>query len=247
VGCSGTRCEMRVPEGPSSRGWRDSEAGATDAASGPPTLTRVGGPAADVTPSGTMGSDWHGGRAGPSTLRYSGLQAARLRAWRVAGVTIWHVRSTRSAAACASSGPVRQAGPSVAVTRRTSGLRSRATGRAAVVNTAGAAGLAVLREGWKPGKVETHRGSMRRTTARTPRIRDAPRVFLRRGVPSSRHSTTNRRVKSSAALSTAHLDCLHGPDISAPRVCCAPRVIAKARSPSRRAGLSRGRQEPLRR
>ena len=31
---------------------------------------------------------------------------------------------------------------------------------------AGAAGLAVLREGWKPVRGETHRGSMRSTTAR---------------------------------------------------------------------------------
>ena len=90
--------------------------------SSPPTITRAGGSAADVPPSDAL-SDWRGGRAGPSTLR---IQAARLRAWRVAGVTIWHGAAQRSAtqwsaAPCASSGPVRQAGASFTYTRRTSG------------------------------------------------------------------------------------------------------------------------------
>ena len=55
------------------------------------------------------------------------------------------------------------------------GLRSPATGRAAVVMTVGAAGLAVLREGWKPvrgetpGQTASPGGSMRSTTAR-PRV-----------------------------------------------------------------------------
>jgi hypothetical protein len=63
----------------------------------------------------------------------------------------------------ASSGPVRQAGPSVATPRRTPGPRSPATGRAAFVSTAGTAGpfvaplerRAVQREGWKPVRGET--------------------------------------------------------------------------------------------
>jgi hypothetical protein len=74
----------------------------------------------------TERSEWRGGRAGLSTS--TGLLGGRLRAWRVAGsddlaraqrtersATQW------SAASCASSGPVRQAGPSVAYPRRTSG------------------------------------------------------------------------------------------------------------------------------
>ena len=41
------------------------------------------------------GSDWRAGRAGPNTSKPS---AARHRAWRVSGGTIWPVRSDRSAA-----------------------------------------------------------------------------------------------------------------------------------------------------
>ena len=60
-------------------------------------MTRVGASAADVPPSGPKGSDWRGGRAGLSTHRIR-VQAARLRAWRVAGGTIWLARSKRSEA-----------------------------------------------------------------------------------------------------------------------------------------------------
>ena len=74
----------------------------------------------------TKRSDWRGGRAAADTPRSSavGVQAARHRAWRVAGVTIWHERSARSGACgalCASIGSVRQAGLSVAYPRRTPG------------------------------------------------------------------------------------------------------------------------------
>jgi hypothetical protein len=179
VGCPGTRCEKRVPEGPSHRARRDSEAGATDAASGPPTLTRVGDPATDVTPSGPQGSDWRGGRAGPSTPC---IQAARHRAWRVAGVTIWHVRSTRSAAPCASSGSVRQAGPSVAVTRRTSGTAIPGHGKGRLRHPARAAGFAELREGWKPIRGRDAPRLDAQHDSPTLRITGAPPIFLQRGV-----------------------------------------------------------------
>ncbi|MEO8316341.1 MAG: hypothetical protein ABI645_16285, partial [Pseudomonadota bacterium] len=57
---------------------------------------RSGASAADVTPSEPKVNDWRGGRAGPITSRCS---AARHRAWRVTGVTIWPACSERSAAA----------------------------------------------------------------------------------------------------------------------------------------------------
>ena len=116
-------------------------------------FTRCGDPAADVTPSESKVSDWRGGRASAGHLCDSAVcpQAARHRAWRVAGVTIWHERSARernatkcSAAQCASSGPVRQAGPSVAYPRRTSGLAIRGHGKGRLQDTAGAAGQAVF-------------------------------------------------------------------------------------------------------
>jgi hypothetical protein len=86
-----------------------------------------------------------------------------------------------SAAPCASSGPVRRAGLSVAYPRRTSGPRSPATGRVAFVRSAGAAGLAALRKGWQPGRGETRRGSTRSATAR-PAQRDSPWLCTMRSV-----------------------------------------------------------------
>ena len=75
---------------------------------------------------------------GPAPGMAGGRGDERARAQRSKqGTTQW------SAAPCASSGPVRQAG------------------KAALVNTAGAAGHAVSREGWKPARVETRSGSMR--------------------------------------------------------------------------------------
>jgi hypothetical protein len=74
-----------------------------------------------------------------------------------------------SEAPCASSGPVRQAGPSVAYSRRTSGPAITGHGMGRLRDVAGAAGLAVLREGWKPVRVETRTagpGLDARTTAR---------------------------------------------------------------------------------
>jgi hypothetical protein len=89
-------------------------------------------------------------------------------------VTIWHVRSKRSEAQrSGAQRRARAAGQFVKRDRRSrtrdghQGLRSPAAGRAAFVMTAGAAGLAALREGWKPVRVETRSGSMRSTTARS--------------------------------------------------------------------------------
>ncbi len=66
----------------------------------------------------------------------------------------------------ASSSSGRAERMAVAYPRRPSASpRSPATGRAAFVITAGAAGQTASREGWKPGRVETRRGSMRSTTA----------------------------------------------------------------------------------
>jgi hypothetical protein len=135
--------------------------------------------ATDVTPSGPQGSDWRGGRAGPSTPC---IQAARHRAWRVAGVTIWHVRSTRSAAPCASSGSVRQAGPSVAVTRRTSGTAIPGQGTGRLRHPARAAGFAELREGWKPIRGRDAPRLDAQHDSPTLRITGAPPIFLQRGV-----------------------------------------------------------------
>ena len=195
TGAAGQR--PRRNEGPSHRGRRDGAAGATAAASGPPTLTRVGVPATDVPPSGPKGSDWRGGRAGPSTLR---IQVARLWAWRVAGGTIWHERSTRSEAQ--RSGAQRRAravGQFVKRDRRSrtrdghQGPRSPAAGRAAFVSIAGAAGLAVLREGRKPGRGETRSGSVRSTTARPRSAGTRPGPPTSRSTLSSTEGTTSAR------------------------------------------------------
>ena len=88
-------------EEPRARAGRrcDRSPGAADAAKVPAPLSRDGGPAAGVTPSEPQASDWRVGRAGPSTSCVEpGSSAARHRAWRVTGVTIWWVRSDRSEA-----------------------------------------------------------------------------------------------------------------------------------------------------
>jgi hypothetical protein len=127
----------RSTEGPSTRGRRNSSAGATDAASGPPTLTRVGASAADVPPSEATGAAVEPARARLA----SAVRAARLRAWRVAGVTIWSTGRARSRSAAerrsdppASSSSARANQMAVAYPRRPSAsTRSPATGRAALV------------------------------------------------------------------------------------------------------------------
>ena len=154
-------------------------AGATDAASGPVSV-HEGRRHRDRR--AIKRSDWRGGRAGPSTLR---IGAARLRAWRVAGVAICAARSARErngAAQCASTGAVRQArerfrGRSVLLTALSEcAIPGRGTGRPR--HRAGAAGLTVLREGLKPVRVETNDGSMRSTKAR-PAQPGAPRTWWR--------------------------------------------------------------------
>ena len=123
----------------------------------------------------------------------SGIQAARLRAWRVAGVTIWHARSTRSEAQrSGAQRRARAAGQFVKRARRSrtrdghQGPRSPATGRAAFVITAGAAGLAVLREGWKPVRVETRTAA--RCEARQPGPAQRGRAHPSAPSPASRQS-----------------------------------------------------------
>ena len=128
------------------------------------TITSSGGSAADVPPSAANGAAVEPLRA----LQRIRSSAARLRAWRVAGVTVWHERSSRSAAQCASSGPVRQAGPSVAYSRRTSGPALPGHGKGRLHYAAGAASPDVLREGWKPDRVETATKERARCGARQP-------------------------------------------------------------------------------
>jgi hypothetical protein len=143
-------------------------------------FTRCGGPAAGVTPSEPKVSDWRGGRAAAGHHRDSavGLQAAR--APGVAGgrgddlARAQRTGAERSAAQrrgaqCASSGPVRQAGPSVAYPRRTSGPAIPGHGTGRLRMTAGAAGLTELREGWKPVKGrDADRRAGARCAARQP-------------------------------------------------------------------------------
>lgn len=113
------------------------------------------------------------------------LQVARLRAWRVAGVTIWHERSARERSLRsavreqrASSSNRRAKQRAVAYPRRPSASpRSPAKGRADFVSRAGAAGPSVVprerravrtRDGSPSGARHgaQRRGSMRSTTAR---------------------------------------------------------------------------------
>lgn len=143
-------------------------AGATDAASGPVSV-HEGRRHRDRR--AIKRSDWRGGRAGPSTLR---IGAARLRAWRVAGVAICAARSARERNAVQRSAraPAQFAkrasgseGGQVLLTALSEcAIPGRGTGRPR--HRAGAAGLTVLREGLKPVRVETNDGSMRSTKAR---------------------------------------------------------------------------------
>ena len=154
-------------EGPRDSGRRDSSSGATAAAQAP-AHRHEGRRLRDRRD--TKRSDWRGGRAGPSRLgdfrrpgsgrggwpgRRSGTCAAN-EAKRNA-VQRSAVREQR---ASSSSGRVVRAHA-----RRTSAPATPATGRAAVVMTAGTAGLTELREGWKPEGSRRDSGSMRSTTA----------------------------------------------------------------------------------
>ena len=122
------------------RGRCASLPGAAVAAKTNAQYVRSGASAADVTPSEPKVSDWRGGRAGPITSRIS---AARHRAWRVTGVTIWP--------AAANEAQRRERNAGQFVTRARSRTREgskardpRARERAAVVIPAGTAGLTWL-------------------------------------------------------------------------------------------------------
>jgi hypothetical protein len=95
----------------------------------------------------TKRSDWRGGRAGPSTHR---IQAVRLRAWRVAGVTIWHVRSARSEAQC--SGAQRRARAARQFVKRAVG-RDPATDPRPAIPGHGKGRLREHRRRRRPGRV----------------------------------------------------------------------------------------------
>jgi hypothetical protein len=95
----------------------------------------------------TKRSDWRGGRAGPSTHR---IQAVRLRAWRVAGVTIWHVRSARSEAQC--SGAQRRARAARQFVKRAVG-RDPATDPRPAIPGHGKGRLREHRRRSRPGRV----------------------------------------------------------------------------------------------
>jgi hypothetical protein len=169
--------------------------------------TRCGVPATDVTPSEPKVSDWRGGRAAAGTSidfgswLFSGGPAPGAAGGR--GDDLARAQRTKrsatqwSAAPCASSGPVRRAGPSVAVTRRTPGPAIPATGRAAFVMTAGAAGLAVLRKGWKPDRVglalDRHAPAPR---GRPSRLRDAGPVHRSSGLHPMREPSRARRRRA---------------------------------------------------
>jgi hypothetical protein len=145
----------------------------------PPTDTRSGGSAADVPPSEPQANDWRGGRAGPSLLELAlGRPGLGCGGWP--GMTIWLVRSAQERNAVKRG--ARAAGQVVkrAVVRATreghQGPRSPATGRAALVMTAGAAGLAELREGLKP---EGSRRAAARCAARQPGPAQRERAMTR--------------------------------------------------------------------
>lgn len=120
--------------------WRDG------CASGPPMFMRIGGSATYVLPScRTAATD----AAVEPACAICAFQAVRLRAWRVSGVTIWHMRSTRSEARrSASQRRARAAGQFVERARRSrsrdghQGPRSPAPGRAALLILVGAAATA---------------------------------------------------------------------------------------------------------
>jgi len=95
--------------------------------------TSSGGSATDVTPSAATGAAVEPLRA------HQRFSAARHRAWRMTGVTIWQARSKQSAAACAKRRSVRQAG-SFTHRVKESSLRSPGTGTGRCCKPAGKAG-----------------------------------------------------------------------------------------------------------
>ena len=177
VGCTGSSSSDRTPKGPSNAaGVTAQQARRLPRAARP----RSRGPAAeatDVPPSEATGAAVEPARtdfprSGGPAPGVAGGRGDDLARAQLTGAersaTQW------SAAQCASSGPVRQAGPSVAYPRRTSGPAIPGHGKGRLRHPAGAAGLAVLREGWKPVRVET-RSAARRLDAQhdSPTLRAA--------------------------------------------------------------------------
>jgi hypothetical protein len=177
--------------------------GASAAASGPPNTPKAGASAADVPLSAATGAAVEPARAD------FGPQAARLRVWRVAGVTIWLAPSAPSRSAATKRGAgqfVKRAseadGDHVPVTAIRE-PRSPATGKGPPSLPAGAAGLAVLREGWKPVWVETRAegpGLDAQHDSPAPRSGDAPQLLF-----ASRAAIPKRAVRASASSCATHL------------------------------------------
>ena len=121
----------------------------------------------------TKRSDWRGGRAAASTssIRSS---AARHRAWRVAGVTIWPVRSPRSAASWAQRRSVRQARSSFTRSVKEARARDpRARERAAVVGPPAPPAWPCSRKGW-PSEGSRRAAARRAAQQPGPAQPDAP-------------------------------------------------------------------------
>ena len=121
------------------------------------------------------------------------FRSARLRVWRVAGVTIWHERSARERnaverSARASGQFVTRASEEDGVHAQREGHREPAVlghGKGRRRATVGAGGLTVLRKGWRPVRGETKGhvpvwpgGSTRCATARPRAAVDAADAWI---------------------------------------------------------------------
>ena len=185
-------------DGPSNRGGRDSSAGATAAASGPPrsrgsATLRPTCHQAKRLARWSSRSEHTSHSGGPATGMAGGRGDDQARAQQTKrSATQW------SAAPCASSGPVRRAGRRSRNATDIKGPRAPATGRAAVVITAGAAGLdaqaanggvaVCARDGSPSGSRRRHafqRGPSARCAARQPGPAQRGRAL--RSLPSSVH------------------------------------------------------------
>ena len=127
-------------------------------------VTSSGGPAADVPPSAATGAAVEPLRA----HRWIRSSAARHRAWRVTGVTIWPVRS-RTQRSVVGAAPVSSSSGLVVHAQRegSKSARSPGTGTGRCRVTAGTAGLAVFAQGMAVRRIETRSGSTRSATARS--------------------------------------------------------------------------------
>jgi hypothetical protein len=86
--------------GVTAAGWRN------DCSAGPPKVTRAGGSASDMPPSEALAQRLARRSRRPELPQVSQVFAARLRAWRVYGGTIWHgaqrTAAERSAVECSA-------------------------------------------------------------------------------------------------------------------------------------------------